>query len=200
MRFKKGSKGPWLKAYGIALSALLVACGGGIPGVDDGNNDDDSSNRPDEDSILEATLLANEGIDLEEAMLESVYNNPQCLFLARGERTYGANATVLREDLKREECQSVYASLRRTMDWVGRTDTLQNETLPVLTAMMFGKPSMGRNLQRSNESPKREGFVELKRIQDSTWHALEKASQLDQELYQQTRHDFQMSQWINFEI
>ena len=141
---------------------------------------------------------SNEGIDLEDAMVKSVYSNPQCLFLARGERAFGDDKAHLRKNLDQAECLRTYQSLRRTMDWIGRTETLSNETLPLLTTMMFKSPEVGRNLPTSNASPRTDGFVHLAKLQAETRTALEAMSAWDQELYRRTRHDYTMDQWVNF--
>ena len=138
----------------------------------------------------------NRGIDLEDAMVKSVYENPQCLFLARGERTFGDDVADLRQGLGREECHKTYQSLRRTMDWIGHTETLSNETLPLLTTMMFGSPDVGRQFPRSNISPQTEDFVHLSKLQPKTRCALDAMSTWDHQMYQKALRDYTMDQWI----
>jgi hypothetical protein len=136
---------------------------------------------------------------MEKVMLQVAYNNPQCLFLARGERTFGDEyeAKRLREmDMRRTECQAVYMSLQRTMDWVGRTDRLSDETLPLLTHIMFQNPQMGKLLPKANVSPT-SGFVKMSQIQPSTRKELERRSQFDQEIYYRVIEDYSMDQWEN---
>lgn len=162
------------------------------------HGEDDDARIPDEDKLIESTLARNAGIDLDDAMERSIYSNPQCLFLARGERTYGSNATDLRRNLGQDECDATYQSLRRTMDWIGRTDTLTSETLPLLTTMMFQKPSIGSGLQKSNESPKKKGFVVVTGIQERTRKVLEESSRIDQHLYQRVARDYRVDQWVNY--
>ena len=140
----------------------------------------------------------NKGIDLEDAMIQSVYENPQCLFLARGERTFGDDAAELRQHLGRDECHKTYQSLRRTMDWIGRTETLSNETLPLLTTMMFGSPDVGRQFPKSNISPQTEEFLHLSKLQPKSRSALEAMTAWDQQMYRQTLRDYAMDQWINY--
>lgn len=136
---------------------------------------------------------------LEDVLLQVVYHDPQCLFLARGERTYGDEPfqKALREDqpLQRAECQLAYLSMQRTMDWIGRTDTLSSETLPLLTRILFGKPELGLHLPKANTSPLKGGYVKLSKLRPSTHKVLEKKSQLDQELYHRTGQDYTMDQW-----
>lgn len=140
----------------------------------------------------------NKGIDLEDAMVNSVYENPQCLFLARGERTFGNDAVDLRKDLGRDECRQTFQCLRRTMDWIGRTENLSNETLPMLTTMMFGTPEVGRQFPKSNISPKTNDFVRLSQLKPRTRKALEAMSVWDHEMYQQTVRDYSVDLWVNY--
>jgi hypothetical protein len=136
---------------------------------------------------------------MEKVMLQVAYNNPQCLFLARGERTFGDNyeAKRLRDmEMRRTECQAVYMSLQRTMDWIGRTDKLSNETLPLLTHIMFQQPHLGKRLPKANVSPT-SGFVKLSQIQLNTRKELERLSQFDQEIYHRVMDDYSLDQWDN---
>jgi hypothetical protein len=142
----------------------------------------------------------NRGIDLEDAMMKSIYNNPQCLFLARGERTYGSDASHLREGLSEAECESAYKSLQRTMDWIGRTEKLTSETLPLLTQMMFNNPNVASFIKNTNKSPNRDGFLSLSKIKPSTLEFLKQSSQLDDKLYRHVIKDYRMDQWENFRL
>jgi len=139
--------------------------------------------------------------ELEKAMLEVAYQNPQCLFLARGERTFGdeGEAPELRDrvPLTRKDCQETYMSLQRTMDWIGRTDTLDTETLPLLTHIMFGKPNLGKQVPKVNVSPTQGGYVKRSKITDATQKTLERVSQLDQELYHRAMQDYTLDQFVN---
>jgi len=138
---------------------------------------------------------------LEEVLLQVSYSNPQCLFLARGERAYGddADQKMYRlHELRRTECQETYLSLQRTMDWIGRTDTLSTETLPLLTKIMFGKGELGKHMPKANTSPQQGGYVKLDKCSAATRKGLERISQLDQELYHRASQDFTMDQWGNF--
>ncbi|CAB9515464.1 expressed unknown protein [Seminavis robusta] len=137
--------------------------------------------------------------DMEKAMLQVAYDNPQCLFLARGERAFGdgTEEKLIRDvELRRLECQQTYLSLQRTMDWIGRTDTLSTETLPMLTHIMFQRPELGKHLPKANVSPP-SGFVKLSQLQASTVKGLEKVSQFDQEIYYRIKEDYTMDQWVN---
>jgi len=137
----------------------------------------------------------NHGIDLEAAMIQSVYENPQCLFLSRGERTFGTDQQQLRQNLTEIECFNTYQMLRRNMDWIGRTETLSNETLPLLTNIMFRNPDLGRQFPKSNASPQNNGFVQLSNLTSETRKALEKISALDQQLYNRAQHDYSIHMW-----
>lgn len=139
--------------------------------------------------------------ELEKVMLKVAYDNPQCLFLARGERSYGddPDEVAQRQGLRRNECQNAYLSLQRTMDWIGRTDTISSETLPLLTDLMFKQPHLGLHLPKANVSPHKGGWVKLSTAAESTKNGLERLSQLDQEIYHRVKEDYTMDQWVNHE-
>jgi len=69
----------------------------------------------------------------------TMHNNPQCLFLARSEQAYQRNRPELRAtNLTHGECQRSYSCLRGIMDWIGTTERLKNETIPLLTLLIDG--------------------------------------------------------------
>lgn len=138
-------------------------------------------------------------VSVEAHLRNLTYENPQCLFLARGERTFGdgIDKALLRSNLTQEECYRVYQSLRRTMDWIGRTDRLSEETLPILTKMMFGNVSIGRKLPRANVSPTNRGFFNISDMTHSTIQVLEEKSQWDKELFSRVIQDYRIGRWVN---
>jgi hypothetical protein len=157
-----------------------------------------------QEKAISRMLSLNEGVDLEDAMVQLAYDNPQCLFLARGERTFGVKDKGARNGLTRQECQAAYSSLERSMDWIGRTETLSQETLPLLTTIMFQDPTLGQQLPRTNVSPQSRnsssmGFLHVSAIQSSTRQALENKSQLDQyEIYQRAVQDYTLDQFVKY--
>ena len=73
--------------------------------------------------------------------IRTMHSNPQCLFLARSEQAYQKNFPELRHNLTRDECTRSYDCLRQTMDWIGTTERLKNETLPLLHHLIDGHDS-----------------------------------------------------------
>ena len=68
----------------------------------------------------------------EENYRRTMHFNPQCLFLARGEQAYQRNFPEKRLNLTQQECDRAYQCMKATMDWIGTTDRLQNETMALL--------------------------------------------------------------------
>lgn len=162
-----------------------------------GTPDNGSLKNYSESELRVNRTLLNIGVDLERAIKQLAYENPQCLFLARGERTFGVNHTDSRNNLQTSECQFAYQSLRRTMDWIGTTERLSQETMPLITTMIFKDPDLGRTLPRSNTSPQESGFLYLSRISSGTRRYLETISRLDDEMYRWALQDYNITKWKN---
>lgn len=118
-------------------------------------------------------------------LLELSLYNPQCQFLARGEFS-------LRERIRQrpsvDECQRVKAALLDNMDWVGTTEQLSNETLPLLRHIFrkdrFEFPSMRVSSKARNES------IAISQLSSAAVTTLTQLSDIDAELYQAMQHKY----------
>lgn len=72
----------------------------------------------------------------EENYRQTMHFNPQCLFLARGEQAYQRNFPEKRLNLTQAECDQAYECMKTNMDWIGTTERLQNETMPLLNHLI----------------------------------------------------------------
>ena len=84
----------------------------------------------------------------------TMHHNPQCLFLTRSEQAYQKNFPTLRQNRTREECLEAYDCLRKTMDWIGTTERLQNETLPLLQYLLLNEEGGNHQQTTTNDASK----------------------------------------------
>jgi hypothetical protein len=62
--------------------------------------------------------------------------NPQCQFLFQGESSMRAQKVQHSKILNAEDCHAVQEQLINVMDWIGTTEHLTNETLPMLSTLL----------------------------------------------------------------
>ncbi|CAB9514289.1 expressed unknown protein [Seminavis robusta] len=62
--------------------------------------------------------------------------NPQCIYLVRGERPYFRPSHYY--NVTHQDCHEAAESLDNVMDWVGDTQQLSTETLPLLVKLVTG--------------------------------------------------------------
>jgi len=129
----------------------------------------------------------------------TMHFNPQCLFLARGEQAYQKNFPELRANLTKEECTNASQCLFYNMDWIGTTERLHNETIPLLdhlidsagaTAALTTPTTLGpekdssrsttKEIKTENTGPKLFGPWNMSQ---SSLDYFESMSEWDQELY-----------------
>lgn len=142
--------------------------------------------------------------------IRTMHSNPQCLFLARSEQAYQKNFPELRQNLTRGECNQAYDCLRQTMDWIGTTERLINETLPLLHQLIDGKaissqrsattpghPNHSSDTKKSttqheNTGPKLFGRPNM--TEESQTY-LTSMTEWDQEMYRNVLHDYDFSRF-----
>ena len=100
------------------------------------------------------------GNNTQQDLLRLLPAHPQCMFYARGEEATTTRARHKGANLTVAECVATYDVMRRAMDWIGRTETLRNETLPWLSHLLTGTAShadtfTARNV-RHNKARRRE--------------------------------------------
>jgi hypothetical protein len=129
----------------------------------------------------------------EENFLRLSLDNPQCQFLARGEMS-------LRERVKQQpteiECQNVQTTLLDTMDWVGTTKHLNNETFPLLRRLL--------NLEDFRFESRRVAktganvAVAKDQLSPTALETIEAKSLLDNQLYEEIPKRYPKSMWEDF--
>mmetsp|Transcript_10691 Transcript_10691/g.17081 ORF Transcript_10691/g.17081 Transcript_10691/m.17081 type:complete len:362 (+) Transcript_10691:3-1088(+) len=142
----------------------------------------------------------------EENFLRSFVGNRQCKMLGSDpESTLSAPDDVIRvdppaapasKDLYDCRIDKVYDVLFESMDWVGTTERLQNETLPLLTKLVLNEPDVGRNVKpfkvfRNNAK----GFKGLQKddLSQRAMSRIKQGTQLDQQLYKDVARNFTLA-------
>jgi hypothetical protein len=142
-----------------------------------------------------------EGEFSDEVFMEATIANPQCLFLARNEDAYTKTGQDLRETLQQEECLQAYEGIRRVMDWVGTTEGMRNETLPLLRDLLSTNPhtqGLIRNLdKRANPSTVVNGTVKESDLSDNVKAYIERVTPWDQDLVNRAKIDYLYSSWVH---
>jgi hypothetical protein len=83
-----------------------------------------------------------------------------------------------------------------SLDWVGTTENLQNETLPLLTKLVMDDPNRGRNNKPFKVFDNNlSGAVGMKKydLSNKTMDAILARTQLDRRLYKEVTRNFRLS-------
>jgi len=145
----------------------------------------------------------------EENFLRSYYsNNRQCRMLnSDPQATYAApqdlvwNETLVSKKQvtdSQQPCRidKVHNALFDSLDWVGTTENLQNETLPLLTKLVANDPSVGRNnapfkvFDNNLNGPRGMKKYDLS---DNTLSTILERTRLDRGLYADIVRDFTLA-------
>jgi len=129
----------------------------------------------------------------------SLYN-PQCLWFARGDNAMTAKTRdVMGYHFSYQECHDrVYPVLLQTMDWIGRLETFDQETIPLLSWMMTGGNATAIQVLPQNQNRAKKNVLRKDSLSDRAQQFLQNYTQADQELYQRVQQDYTMEKWTNF--
>ena len=115
----------------------------------------------------------------EKNFLRLALYNPQCQFLSRGEYSLREKKKV---QTTREECQQVQDALFETMDWVGTTDRMNDETLPLLARLLNLKG--GTTFESQRVSTKfANASISKSRLSPLAIHTIEHMVSSDRKIY-----------------
>lgn len=145
----------------------------------------------------------------EENLIETVQPNYQCMYLARDVTWFDfiENQTIppLATDY---ECNAVYNVMRLDMDWVGLTDKLSTETVPLLKQMLLVDDK--EESSSSSPSSKQQVFndvqkskpktVKTSELHPTTSEYIRSISALDQSLYDRASKDYPLEMWQDFSL
>ena len=82
------------------------------------------------------------------------------------------------------DCQRAKELLQSDWDWVGTTETLQQDTLPLLTEQLLGDRTLSREMKSYGRRTTSWGELHPSRWTTTTRNAVKKNSLLDEELFQ----------------
>jgi hypothetical protein len=130
----------------------------------------------------------------EENFLRLSLHNPQCQFLWKGEPSMRAQHTK-HVTVAPEECNTVKASMMKLFDWIGTTEDLSTNTLPLLSKMLDLPSDFVFERHRvTAEIKKTDQYFGMENLTASTLQSIELMSYLDLGLYEyaQQRYPYQM--------
>jgi hypothetical protein len=121
--------------------------------------------------------------------------NPQCLFCLHSELAYHA---VGRQDrtpsyVPQERCEDLYDALSLDLDWVGTTETMSNETIPILEeiSQLKFRRKIVKNKSKEKISKSNLTQAAVDHIRDIT--------RFDQNIYDRAKRDFRLDMWSNIQ-
>jgi hypothetical protein len=131
---------------------------------------------------------------------KSVYN-PQCQFLFKGENsmrgqrrnTIDSNPSKLMVQSK--DCETVTENLFEIMDWVGTTERLSTETIPLLSKLL-GKPQIRWENHRVSENENSYISFGKDNVSSLVVETISDMSKLDTELYKDVESRYQYIEMI----
>jgi hypothetical protein len=123
--------------------------------------------------------------------------NNQCLLMSRDH--WGIFFMKNRTPPSTEECNNVYDMLLQDMDWIGTTEALSQETIPLLTFMLSHNMTLANTILPSFNvmAATKNATVVLKRssLLPTTEEYIRSLSYLDQEMYNKVQSEFPMEMW-----
>jgi hypothetical protein len=126
----------------------------------------------------------------EENFLRFALHSPQCQFLSRGEYSLREKKKV---QTTSEECHQVQDALFETMDWIGTTDRMNDETLPLLFRLLNLK---GATFESQRVSTKfANASISKSRLAGSTIHTIEHMLSSDRKIYEEVPKKFPLAIW-----
>jgi hypothetical protein len=134
----------------------------------------------------------------ESNMLLTIRPNYQCLLM-----TYDHPNIFVRQNETEVKhfstCEGAYNRWRQLLDWMGTTEAMSVETLPLLTQILLSNVSMALSLSNQNEYNVKPTVKPL-RVSDLSEPAMEyirKTSIYDQEIYHRIQIDYPLQMWAD---
>lgn len=144
-------------------------------------------------SILDST------ISIESDFKKTFMANRQCTTLAQSHSPKGLFSFRQEGTSNPYTCANVYAKLLQYFDWIGTTETLSTETLPLVHALLSKWTARTNNsstptFARYNVGKPENERLRLSKISNSTRDFLQQYTCLDQALWQQVQQDYSIHQ------
>jgi hypothetical protein len=131
----------------------------------------------------------------EENFLRLALHSPQCQFLSRGEYSLREKKKV---QTTGEECHQVQDALLETMDWVGTTDRMNDETLPILTRLLNLKGGATFEKSQRVSTKLANATISKARLGASTVHTIEDMLSFDRNIYEEVPKNFPLAMWKEY--
>jgi hypothetical protein len=94
-----------------------------------------------------------------------------------------------------EECEAVHSSMMELMDWVGLTERLSNETLPLLSRLLDLPP--GFAFEKHKVTKEAGEYFGIDNVTYSAIETILQRSSLDNWLYLSAKQNFPSSMWAS---
>ena len=131
----------------------------------------------------------------QENLLQATVKNRQCFLLQHLSSIAGMDPSYYKKcSVTKEDCLHVLKSLDRNMDWVGTTEALSTETLPLLFKVLFSTTNNRTLVTRppTNEKVSRKQPFELA-MKNSTLNQLHSLTKFDQFIYNHFKEKYSLS-------
>jgi hypothetical protein len=137
----------------------------------------------------------------DENLLKTNRPDMQCMLLARDHWDIFMN-DVHPEQVDKDECDDVYQTIRKEMDWVGTTEEMSAETIPLLTRMLTHNQTLAESMGVFNvikaTKPGSKIILSPDTLQPDTVDAIRTMSSNDQAIYEAVKMDFPLDMWENY--
>jgi hypothetical protein len=130
----------------------------------------------------------------EENLRLSLVQNRQCYILGiRGDGILlrGGSGSIP----KPEHCRQVKYMLENDLDWVGTTERMQTETLPLLTHLLLGNSSVGTSMGAFRPSVEPRRALSMTNLTEETKRYIIEHSRLDQDIYEAVQRAEEHASW-----
>lgn len=134
--------------------------------------------------------------------LDTLLDNPICSFLHNGGMFFDnldrkhpeirARRNKLNNELQKQHCDLAYELLMADMDWVGTTDRLETETLPLFRYLFHRNNTAGA---KGHANEMRQVRMHLDRLNESDVAHVKHSAEWDQEWYHKAQEIFKFKMW-----
>jgi hypothetical protein len=133
----------------------------------------------------------------EENFIVSAQSNYQCTYMARDVTWFDFTEKQTIPPLAtKHECDAVYDVMKSDMDWIGTTEMMSKETIPLLTAMLVNEKQEGPSLRTFNEVQKKKPVViKTEALQPTTVEYIQAITEYDQAIYDRAKRDYPIAMW-----
>lgn len=128
----------------------------------------------------------------EQHLLQSVqlHPNQQCFLLKHLSSVAGMNPSFYEKcKVTREDCEHVYSVMKNTLDWVGTTEHLSSDTIPLLQHLVNSDKSGQQAAAVKNQKvSKKLSFEES--LETATLERMSEATSFDQFIFDKVRSEY----------